>query len=105
MASKINPAAMLQSPKKRICPLPSLRICSNMLRQRVGEMSGNKPSSTSIRASASQKVLPSTAVYFLPEAAAPLPEPPELPELRMALKKSDDGSSTTTSPFLEKLAL
>jgi len=99
MASKINPAAMLQSPKKRICPLPSLRICSNMLRQRVGEMSGNKPSSTSIRASAIQKVLPSTTVYFLPEAAAPLPE------LRMALKKSDDGSSTTTSPFLEKLAL
>ena len=34
--------------------------------------------------------------YFL--AAAPLPE------LRMALKKSDDGSITMTSLFLSKLA-
>jgi hypothetical protein len=39
--------------------------------------------------------------YFLAGAAA-LPEPPEL---RMALKKSDDGSSTSTSLLRLKLAL
>jgi hypothetical protein len=39
-------------------------------------------------------------VYFL-AGAAPLPEPGP----RMALKKSDDGSSTITSLFLLKLAL
>lgn len=38
------------------------------------------------------------AVYFLADAAP-------VPELRMALKKSDDGSSTITSLFLLKLAL
>ncbi len=95
---------MLHSPKNRIWPLPSLRICSNMPRQRLGATSGNSPSITSIRASACQSVLPSTPVYFLPGAAAPLPDVPE-PELRMALKKSEDGSSTITSPFFAKLAL
>lgn len=39
-------------------------------------------------------------VYFL-AVAAPLPEP----EPRIALKKSDEGSSTITSLFLLKLAL
>lgn len=91
---------MLHSPKNRIWPLPSFKICSNMPRQRLGATSGNSPSITSIRASACQSVLPSTPVYFLAGAAA-LP----VPELRMALKKSEDGSSTITSPFFAKLAL
>jgi len=98
-ASRIKPAAMLHSPKKRIWPLPSVRICSNMRRQPPGEMKGNKPSMTSIRASASQKVLPSTPAYFLAGAVLPVPGP------RIALKKSEDGSSTITSLFLLKLAL
>ena len=42
---------------------------------------------TSSRASASQRLWASTATYFWPGAGALL-EPPELPELRMALKKS-----------------
>jgi len=92
---------MLQSPKKRICPSLIFRICSNVLRQPPGEMKGSAPSSTSMKASASQTTLPSTMKdYFLPAAGAvPKPEP------RMALKKSDEGSSTITSLFLLKLAL
>ena len=44
--------------------------------------------------------------YFFELAGAALPAPLELPEPRMALKKSDDdGSSTKTSLFLLKLAL
>lgn len=39
------------------------------------------------------------SAYFLAGAAAPLPEP------RMARKKSDEGSTTSTSLFLAKLAL
>ena len=95
---------MLQSPKKRIWPFPSLRSCSNIRRQPAGETSGNNPSMTSSRASASQRLWASTAAYFLAGADALL-EPPELPELRMALKKSDEGSSTTTSLLRLKLAL
>ncbi len=91
---------MLPSPKKRIWPSVSLRIFSNMPRQPRGEKNGSSPSITSIKASACQIVLPSKrGRYFLPAGAVPLPE------LRMALKKSDEGSITITSPFLSKLAL
>ncbi len=90
---------MLQSPKNRICPSLIFRICSNILRQPPGETKGSAPSSTSMKASASQRTSPSTMKdYFLPAAGA-------APEPRMALKKSDDGSSTITSLFLLKLAL
>ncbi len=91
---------MLQSPKNRICPLLRPRIFSNMRRQPLGDMRGSSPSITSSRASAFQRMLPSKMIYFLPGAAAVL-----LPEPRMALKKSDDGSTTMTSLFLLKLAL
>ena len=57
---------MLQSPKKRIWPFPSLRSCSNIRRQPAGEISGNNPSMTSSRASASQRLLPFTALIFWP---------------------------------------
>lgn len=91
---------MLPSPKKRIWPSVSVRIFSNMPRQPRGEKNGSSPSITSINASACQIVLPSKRDrYFLPAGAVPLPE------LRMALKKSDEGSITITSPFLSKLAL
>jgi len=87
---------MLHRPKKRIWPLLMVRICSNIRRQPPGEKNGSKPSKTSRHARASQSVLLSK-LYFL--GAAPVPE------LRMALKKSDDGSITITSLFLAKLAL
>ena len=89
---------MLHRPKKRIWPLLILRIFSNMRRQPAGEKNGSRPSITSRQAKASQNVLLSKANYFL-AGAVPAPEP------RMALKKSDDGSSTITSLFLLKLAL
>ena len=91
---------MLQSPKKRIWPLLRPSICSNMRRQPEGETSGSSPSITSSSASAFQSVLLSKADYFLAGAAALL-----LFDPRMALKKSDEGSSTITSLFLLKLAL
>lgn len=91
---------MLQSPKKRICPSDILQICSNNRRQPDGDTKGNRPSNTSTSANASQTLLPSTDNYFLRAGAlAPSPEP------RMALKKSEEGSSTITSLFLLKLAL
>ena len=90
---------MLQRPKKRIWPLLILSSCSNMWRQPAGERKGSRPSGTSNSASVSQKLLPSTVGYFFPEGTG------LAPELRMALKKSDDGSSTITSLFLLKLAL
>ena len=93
---------MLQRPKKRIWPLPSCRSCSNIRRHAAGEISGSSPSITNSRASACQKLSPLTLVYFFAGAVALLAEPPEL---RMALKKSDDGSSTSTSLFRLKLAL
>ncbi len=89
---------MLLSPKKRIWPSLSDRICSNMRRQPVGEAKGSKPSITSTSASASHRVSALT-LYFFGAAAEPPPEP------LMALKKSDDGSITITSLFLLKLAL
>ena len=68
-----------------------------MRRQPPGERKGNRPSITKTRAMASQKESPSTLYFF---AAADAAEP------RKTLKNSeDDGSSTITSLFLEKLAL
>ena len=92
---------MLQRPKKRICPSVILHICSNILRHPDGVKKGSKPSKTRTSAKANPMLLPSTGnVYFLRAGVlAPSPEP------RMALKNSDDGSSTITSLFLLKLAL
>lgn len=70
-----------------------------MRRQSAGDTKGNKPSITRTSANASQSVSLSKP-YFLAGAAPPGAPP------RIALKNSDDaGSSTITSPFLEKLAL
>ena len=74
-------------------------MLSNIRRQPEGEKNGNIPSITNRHAKASQMVLPSTAERYFLGGAAPAPEP------RMALKKSDEGSSTITSLFLLKLAL
>ena len=73
----------------------------NIFRHPEGDKKGSNPSSTSTMASASQKVSASTeADYFLPAGGrAAVAEP------RIALKKSDDGSSTITSFFLLKLVL
>ena len=93
---------MLHRPKKRIWPLLKLSIFSNMRRQPDGEIRGKSPSMISSSASACQSVLKSKTGYFLAGAGAAL-----LPLLdpRMALKKSEEGSTTITSLFLLKLAL
>jgi len=71
----------------------------NICRQPPGERKGNNPSRTSTRASAAHSALQSKA-YFFAGAAPTLPEP------RKALKNSEpDGSTTSTSDFLLKLAL
>ena len=87
---------MLHRPKNRTWPSCNCNICWNMRRQPAGDKNGNRPSMTSTRASASQNVSPSKR-YFFAGAGRVLP--------RMALKNSDDGSSTIRSPFLVKLAL
>ncbi len=87
---------MLHRPKNRTWPSCNCNIRWNMRRQPAGDRNGNKPSMTSTRASASQNVSPSKP-YFFAGAGEVLP--------RMALKNSDDGSSTIKSPFLVKLAL
>lgn len=97
MASR--PARMLPRPKKRICPSLILRICSNIRRQPAGDKNGKSPSITSRHARASQIVLLSTPRTYFFDGAAPVPDP------RMALKNSDEGSITITSLFLAKLAL
>ena len=86
---------MLQSPKKRSCPSRSVSSFWKVLRHPPGEMKGNRPSSTSTRASADQKMSLSKpdAPYFF-AGAAPAPPP------RNALKNSELlGSSTMTSPL------
>ena len=92
---------MLHSPKKRSCPSCSASSFWKVWRQPPGERKGNRPSSTSTRASAAQKVSLSKpgGPYFLPGADV-------APDPRNALKNSDPaGSTTITSPFLLKLAL
>jgi hypothetical protein len=93
---------MLHSPKKRSCPSCSASSFWKVLRQPPGEMKGKRPSNTSTRASADQKISLSKRAgpYFFAGAAAPLPLP------RRALKNSEpDGSTTSKSPFLLKLDL
>jgi hypothetical protein len=93
---------MLHRPKNRSCPSCSASSRWKVLRQPPGEMNGKRPSSTSTRASADQKMSlskPGGPYFFAGAAAAP-----ELP--RKALKNSEPaGSTTSTSPFLLKLAL
>lgn len=91
---------MLTRPKNRIWPSCMASRRSKVRRQPRGEMNGNRPSNTSIRAMAAHSRLPSKG-YFRPEGAgagAALP--------RKDLKNSlADGSTTITSLFLLKLAL
>lgn len=90
---------MLASPKKRSCPSCIVSNRSNVRRQPWGESNGNRPSKTSMRASAAHSRSLSKS-YFRPAGAGAGAEP------RNDLKNSDaDGSSTTTSLFLLKLAL
>ena len=66
----------------------------NTRRQAPGATKGIRPSNTSTKASAGQNT--SEKVVSTQRGAAPP---------RMALKKSDDGSSTITSDLLVKLDL
>ena len=87
---------MLHSPKKRNCPSCSVSSFWNVLRHPPGEINGKRPSSTSTKASADQKMSLSKPdrPYFLAGAA-----PPEVPP-RNALKNSELlGSSTMMSPL------
>ena len=96
-----RPAVMLHIPKKRNCPSLSRSTCMNIRRQPAGDRNGNIPSITRTRASANQKD-PLSNFYFLPwiRGAAEAEFP------RKTLKKSEeDGSTTSTSLFLPKLAL
>ena len=92
---------MLHMPKNCSWPSRSCRIWANVFRQPLGESSGNRPSITSTKASASQKVSLSKAYFF---AAAGALGAGMLP--RNTLKNSDEaGSTTITSLFLPILAL
>ena len=89
---------MLHKPKKRSWPLRSSITLAKVRRQPPGERKGKRPSNTSTRPSAIQKVSLSKAYFFAGAAVAPLP--------RNALKNSElAGSSTITSAFLLKVAL
>ena len=91
---------MLHSPKKRSWPSRSASSRWNVLRHMPGASSGNSPSSTSIRASAAQKVSPDKG--YLRAGAAGAAAGAALP--RKARKNSEPvGSTTSTSPFLLKL--
>ncbi len=93
----MTPASMLQRPKKRNWPSSSCNACCIMRRQPPGDRKGNKPSSTSTRASAVQMLPASKDYFFAAGACGPAP--------RMTLKNSEvDGSSTITSPLRWKLA-
>ena len=92
---------MLHIPKNCNWPSRNCRICANMRRQPLGDTKGNKPSITSTKPSASQRVS-LLKIYFF--AAAGAPGAATLP--RNTLKNSDDaGSTTMTSFFLPMLAL
>lgn len=88
---------MLARPKNLSWPSLSVRIFWNISRQPPGDRKGKRPSNTSIRASAAQRIDQSKDYFLAGAADAPLP--------RNVLKNSDpDGSSTITSLFLLKLA-
>lgn len=91
---------MLHSAKKRIWPSRSSRACWNMRRQPLGETNGRMPSTINTSASAAQRVSLSNTLPYLREAGAAVPGGP-----RIALKNSDDGSSTITSALRLKLVL
>lgn len=82
------------SPKNRICPSRMRSISENTRRQTPGATNGISPSKMRTNASAGQNRSES-AVVTQRGAAVP----------RMALKNSDDGSSTITSDLPVKLAL
>ncbi len=88
------PASRQSRPKKRICPSCSRSTSENTRRQSPGARNGSKPSNTSTMANASQN---SSANEKATQRGAVLP--------RMALKNSDDGSTTITSDLPVKLDL
>ena len=92
---------MLHKPKNRICPSCSSRMRANVRRQAPGEMNGIRPSKTSTRANAAQRVSLSKAYFFAAGAGVA----GEALPLKTLKKSEPDGSSTITSLFLLKLAL
>lgn len=97
--NRTRPSSMLHKPKKRSCPSCRSSSRANVRFHAPGDTNGNKPSSTSTRASAVQSASQSKAGYFFEGAAAAAPP-------RKALKKSEpEGSTMKTSPFLLKLCL
>ena len=93
-------------PRKRIWPSLICIAFSKICRQDTGLMKGSRPSATSISATAlsatSQNPTPAKGYFRAAGAGAAAPGP--LP--RIALKNSLlDGSTTSRSPLLRKLAL
>ncbi len=81
-------------PIKRNCPSLSVINFTNVSRQALGAINGNKPSIISIKPKANSSVI--FTVYFL-SAGAPLP-----PAERIYFKKSELESNTMTSLLLLK---
>ena len=100
----VTPIARLDSPRSRIWGSVSRSARSNTRRHAPGFRNGSSPSKISTSATALQSSRP-TPPYFFLTAASPAPAPAApLPEPRIALKKSEPVSTTTTSDFLLKLA-
>jgi hypothetical protein len=88
------PLTMQIRPKNRICPSRILSISENTRRQAPGATNGISPSKTRTSAKAGQ-ITSANEISTQRDAGAP----------RMALKNSEDGSSTITSDLPVKLAL
>ena len=89
---------MLVKPMKRICPSLKRVARSNTLRQALGLRKGSKPSNTSISAKAPRINSDMRApCQRLGAGAGAAAGPPVPPDPRIALKKSDDESSTIMS--------
>jgi hypothetical protein len=93
---------MLTRPKKRSWPSCSANSRWKVRRHPPGDRNGKRPSNTSTRAIAAQKVSLSKTYFLAGAGVAPAPDPPP----RSALKNSEPaGSSTITSPRLLNVAL
>jgi hypothetical protein len=100
---------MLVRPRNRICPSDMRSARTNTLRQLCGLKKGSKPSITNIKANALIQRSPMMDAAAEGQRDAPSPAFDELERdddaaPRIARKKSLDGSSTSTSDLLWKLA-
>lgn len=102
-----KPSKTARSPKKRIWPSFKPSNWAKVRRHAAGDTNGNRPSMTSTKANAAQRLSAVTVRASVAQRCGQrhLLLPPATALLRMALKKSDEGSTTITSDLLAKLAL